>query len=108
MNTRHFALALALAAVCAPWAQAAKPPSNSLVMDCNDMRLPTQRQVAELVGSNNSTYTHRARTILMQVAHRACRRAGAGVGQVRFVPEPQQPSLVVKPAVAVNLPSTEG
>lgn len=90
MSTRQNALAIALAFLCIPCAEAAKPPLNGVTISCQNTRLPTYKQVSKLLGVNNSTHVFSVREGMMAVARRACHRAADPAGtQILFVPAGQ-------------------
>lgn len=78
----HIAIALA---VCSPAALAETPQPGSIVIDCADFALPSQRQVGELLGQYNLGQVYASRTRLMANARRNCK---GGAERVVLVVEP--------------------
>lgn len=84
MSTRHryiveAALLIAVAVVSSPPAAAGQPaaPAASVVIDCANPALPSQREVGELLGQHNFSQVYDSRRALMAEAHHACHRKGA-------------------------------
>ncbi len=71
------AMLIAIAIASTP-AVAGQPvaPTASLVIDCANPALPSQREVGELLGQDNFSQVYDSRRALMAEAHRACHRAG--------------------------------
>ena len=65
-----------------------------IVIDCEQLRLPTQREVGELLDQHNFAQVYASRAALMAEAHRLCRRGPAQVRRVAFeaprAPPPQE------------------
>jgi len=81
MNTfaaASLALAAALATtVTMPVAAASPPPGHAvLVVSCGPGNRPSQRAVADLIGSNNPHQAYTTRTQLMAQVRSACRKPG--------------------------------
>ncbi|MBS0582031.1 MAG: hypothetical protein JSS42_02900 [Proteobacteria bacterium] len=57
---------------------------SRVVVVCADRRLPSQRAVADLLGSNNAAYAYAQREHLAHIARRECLR---GTPSVTFVRE---------------------
>lgn len=77
MNTRPFtALAILVAAIAWPASGLAAGPAV-VTIDCQNPRLPGQRQVAGLLGIDNFSQAYDARAKLMVRASRACKQLGA-------------------------------
>ncbi|HSM10572.1 MAG TPA: hypothetical protein VK827_03270 [Lysobacter sp.] len=74
---------LGLAPAMALAAPAAAVPAD-VVIDCQQIRLPSQRAVAALLQIDNFGQAYRARARLMEAAKRACHRPG--VARVRMLP----------------------
>lgn len=72
------ALLIAVAVASTP-AAAEQPvaPATSVVIDCANPALPSQREVGELLGQDNFSQIYDSRRALMAEAHRACHRKGA-------------------------------
>lgn len=87
-------LAGSLVASAAIHAEADRPRSR-LVIDCEQLKLPTQREVGELLGQHNLGQVYASRAALMAQAHRVCLRDPARVRQVAFEtsPAPTAPPL---------------
>lgn len=76
---------LAFAAVM-PVAALASPPHQATVyVDCNDLRMPSQQEVAGLTGADNFSQAYDRRTRLMVEVQRLCEQRG---GQFQLVIEP--------------------
>lgn len=102
MNIRRIPLqrsVLAALLACAMPAWAAPPPPAGILVDCADPALPSQRQVSDLIGSNNGYQTYAARQRLMLQARRACHRGVSSVRLVRAVDE-QAPAAAPAPLAA--------
>ncbi|MEL1263491.1 hypothetical protein [Pseudoxanthomonas putridarboris] len=100
----HIALALLSAAVglaAAPIASAGPDgvPAH-IVIDCAHPRLPSQREVGELLGQHNFSQVYASRTALMGEARRACLRSQAR--SVRVVFDAPAARTVEKRRVADN------
>ena len=80
-------IAIALAVVSSPAIAETPQPATSIVIDCADFALPTQRQVGELFGQHNAGQVYASRTRLMVNARRDCK---GGASQVILVVEPAQ------------------
>jgi len=80
-------IAIALAVLSSPAIAETPLPTNSIVIDCADIALPTQRQVGELLGQHNLGQVYASRNRLMANARRDCK---GGVAQVILVVEPAQ------------------
>ena len=74
---------LGLAPALAIAAPAATVPAD-VVIDCQQIRLPSQRAVAALLQIDNFRQAYRARAHLMEAAKRACHQPG--VARVRVLP----------------------
>jgi hypothetical protein len=84
MNTKTLIAAIALIAVSAA-AQAQTP--ESLLMNCQDLTLPTQHDVALVTGQQNFSQVYAEWQRIMLQAKRVC---GAGADAVRIVAVPEQ------------------
>ena len=83
MNVRISVLALA---ALLPAAAIASPPHQATVyVDCNDLQMPTQQEVAGLTGADNFSQAYDRRTRLMVEVQRLCEQRG---GQFQLVIEP--------------------
>ena len=91
-NLRRSVLALVLAAVVSPHAQA----DLVVRVDCARRTLPNQATVAAGLGIANLDQAYQARVRLANVINRACSRRGGGRLEV-----------VLKPAKAPGLPSVQ-
>ena len=61
-----------------PFAAAAAPPATvSIEIDCAQRTLPSQRDVAQLLGIDNFDQAYAARTRLLANAQRSCKRTDA-------------------------------
>lgn len=80
-------LAAFMLASAATHAQA-DPRRSRLVIDCEQLKLPTQREVGELLGQHNLGQVYASRAALMAQAHRVCLRDPARVRQVAFETSP--------------------
>jgi len=58
--------------------------SARIVVECRHQQTPSLPVVAEVIGSNNASYVHNERELLMHFAQRECLR---GVPYVAFVPD---------------------
>ena len=68
-----------------------------IVVDCDQPKLPTQREVGELLDQHNFAQVYASRAALMAEAHRLCRRGPTRLRQVAFeapsapsAPQPQE------------------
>jgi hypothetical protein len=68
-------IAVAVASTSAAAEQPAVP-ATSVVIDCANFALPSQREVGELLGQHNFSQVYDSRRALMAEAHRACHRKG--------------------------------
>lgn len=85
MNARISVLAFA---ALSPVAALASPPHQATVyVDCNDLQMPSQREVAGLTGADNFSKAYDMRTRLMVEIQRLCQQRG---GQFQLVIEPSQ------------------
>lgn len=83
MNVRISVLALA---ALLPAAAIASPPHQATVyVDCNDLQMPSQQEVAGLTGADNFSQAYDRRTRLMVEVQRLCEQRG---GQFQLVIEP--------------------
>lgn len=108
MNTftaASLVLAAALAATAAtPAANAASLPSDHavLVVSCAPGNRPSQRAVAELLGTNNAHAVYAGRNRLMTQVRNACRKAGTE--RVALVGRETSTLVVVQPVAPVAKP----
>lgn len=83
MNARMSVPALA---ALMPVAALASPPHQATVyVDCNDLQMPSQQEVAGLTGADNFSQAYDRRTRLMVEIQRLCQQRG---GQFQLVIEP--------------------
>ena len=83
---------LAFAAVM-PVAALASPPHQATVyVDCNDLQMPSQQEVAGLTGADNFSQAYDRRTRLMVEIQRLCEQRG-GQFQLVIEPSPDQNSV---------------
>lgn len=82
MNARISVLAFA---ALLPVAALASPPHQATVyVDCNDLQMPSQQEVAGLTGADNFSQAYDRRTRLMVEVQRLCEQRG---GQFQLVIE---------------------
>lgn len=88
MNTFiHIAASACLAGsmlASVPVHAAADPSRPRIVIDCERPRLPTQREVGELLDQHNFAQVYASRAALMAEAHRICRRGPVQARRVAF------------------------
>jgi hypothetical protein len=88
MNTSISVLAFAVL----PIAAFASPPHRATVyVDCNNLQMPSQQEVAGLTGADNFSQAYDRRTRLMVEVQRMCQQRG-GQFQLVIEPSPHQDS----------------
>lgn len=68
----------------------ASPPQ--VVIDCAQLKLPTQREVGQLLGQHNFAQVYASRAALMAEARRICLRGPAQARRVAFEAPPAPPA----------------
>jgi hypothetical protein len=76
---------LAFAALLPGVALASPPHQATVYVDCNDLQMPSQQEVAGLTGADNFSQAYDRRTRLMIEIQRLCQQRG---GQFQLVIEP--------------------
>lgn len=90
MNARTALLAFV---ALLPVAALASPPHQATVyVDCNDLQMPSQQEVAGLTGADNFSQAYDRRTRLMVEVQRLCEQRG-GQFQLVIEPSPDQDSV---------------
>jgi hypothetical protein len=107
MNTlaaASFVLAALATTFTTPVAAAAALPSDHavLVVSCGPGNRPSQRAVAELLGTNNAQEIYAGRNRLMAQVRSACRKAGTE--RVAVVGRESSTIVAVEPAAPVSKP----
>jgi len=93
-------LALAALATSASFVHAA----DAVSIDCVSGRLPSQRAVADLLGTHNFSQIYAERTRLMQLARSQCQRGSAST--IRIVSAPPTPLSPI--ALEAEMPERAG
>ena len=93
-------LALAALATSASFVHAA----DAVSIDCISGRLPSQRAVADLLGTHNFSQIYAERTRLMQLARSQCQRGSAST--IRIVSAPPTPLSPI--ALEAGMPERAG
>jgi hypothetical protein len=70
---------LVTACVFVPSTRASGLQGRGLIVDCQVAHLPSQKDVAHLLGTRNFSQTYAERTRLMQTIHRECQRGARQV-----------------------------
>jgi hypothetical protein len=83
--------------VSAPTRAAPDTSPRQVVIDCAQPRLPTQREVGDLLGQHNFAQVYASRAALMAEARRICARGPAQMRRVAFE-SPSAPAAPSTPA----------
>lgn len=68
-----------------------------IVVNCQNERVPSQRAVADLLDTNNTSRIHAEREHLIHIAHRECARGYRNVAFVRDGSQPLPTLAIVEP-----------